>query len=607
LTPWTGFSQSGGTYTASTLGARLLDLSSAESGITAAFVTPGEQAGALTNVPVELPGPETDPVRLEDAVTAAARRVLEAASESVRACRDSRAALRPDLAGKLRVSFVVSADGKAEDVNVRGTTPEAEDAALGRCVEVVISGLTYPAGGAQVRVRIEHEIELPPPRRTEPTKCSATSTLALPLRRGVWLERLMRQDAGDAAVEYVVARRTCEAPNWAARRALLELMLSTTSDGAARVALARRLESAGETDAATFIRREAVRRAKTPDELRTVRVALLGDERYPTATFKKRYRAAKDDVERLALVRQFLALAPHDARLAERALALLESLGKKAELAEEIRRIRLDPFADAELLADAASALRRIGHEAEARRTFGELAERAPSDPWARAFLGDRLRNEGWFDDAAAAYAALDQIMPDDPGALVRLALAHAGAGRIDIARRLLARISQTGGREGNAVLADLASRVGGVLVAEAASRKNAKKEDVDRLIAAALELARPERGVSVVLIAPAGDVPIGALVVRGEGAAREERPADIRAEGAGVYALSFDAEGAAGVKLRLSRPEALPPSRGTRVQVRALVANGATTPPRLAAVDVDLPATGKPIELAWQGERFVP
>jgi hypothetical protein len=42
-------------------------------------------------------------------------------------------------------------------------------------------------------------------------------------------------------------------------------------------------------------------------------------------------------------------------------------------------------------------------------------------------------------------------------------------------------------------------------------------------------------------------------------------------------------------------------------VQVRALVANGATTPPRLAAVDVDLPATGKPIELAWQGERFVP
>src|SRR5206468_7850521 len=131
--------------------------------------------------------------------------------------------------------------------------------------------------------------------------------------------------------------------------------------------------------------------------------------------FRKQYAAAKDDAGRLAVVRRFLAIAPHDARLHRRLFALLEALGQKQPLAEEVRRLRRDPFADAGLLADGASALRRIGDEAEARRAFGELAERAPGDPWARAFLGDRLRNEGWFDDAAQAYAVLEQLMPGDP------------------------------------------------------------------------------------------------------------------------------------------------------------------------------------------------
>lgn len=601
ITPWTGLTTAGGPYVSSLLDARLLDLGSSESGITARFVTPAQQLGALTNVPVELPRNGRDEVSLDAALGAAAIRVLDRATESVRACRDSRAALRPELAGKLRVAFQLDGEGRAGDVRVRGASDASDDAALNRCVEVVVSGLAYPSVGARVQVRVEHELELPPARATRAGKCSQTALLALPLRRGVWLERLRRSGAGEPAAEYVAARRSCEAPTWAARRALLELMLGTVSEGAARVALARKLEDAGEADAATFLRREAVRRAKSPDELSEVRRALLGDERYPVATFEKRYRASASDAARLTLVRQFLALAPHDAGLRRRLLALLEAQGKKGELADEIRRIRLDPFADAQLLADAASALGRIGRADEARRTFGELAERAPSDPWARAFLGDRLRNEGWFDDAAAAYRALDRISPDDPAVLMRLALAHAGAGRVDIARRLLARVAQTGGREGNPLLQDLAARLGLVLIAEAQTRKGASKEDVERLLTAALEMARPVRGVSVLVFAPAGEVPLGAEVLRGE----EEKPADIRAEGAGVYALSFDPRGTDAVKLRLSRPEALPPSRATPVRVRALVGTGPGTPPRLAAIDVDLPPSGKPLELTWTSDRF--
>jgi tetratricopeptide (TPR) repeat protein len=606
VTPWTALSTQAGPYVASVIEARLLDLSSRHSGVSAAFSTPSQPFGALTNVPLELPSESIDEIKLEPALAAAAVRALEAASDNVRACRDSRAALRPHLSGRLRVVFQLDGEGRARDVRVRGETAEADDAALDRCVEVVVSGLRYPRPGAQVRVRVEHLIELPPPRATQPARCSQTSMLPLPLRRGIWLERLRREQAGDAALEYMAARRSCEAPTWGARRALLELMLTTLEGGPARVALARRLELAGEPDAANFVRREAVRRARTPEELRSVRRALLGDERYPIATFRKRYLALNGDAARLELVRQFLLLAPHDASLRRRALALLEALGKKQELGEEIRKIRLDPFADAELLAESASALRRIGREQEARRTFGELAERAPSDPWARAFLGDRLRNEGWFDDAVAAYAALDQILPDNPGALVRMALAHAGAGRVDIARRLLARVAQTGGREGNAALADLATRLAAVLLAEAAQGKQVSKEDVARLSAALLESSRSTRGVSVVVLAPAGDVPLGMLVVRGTGADREERPAEIRAEGAGVYALSFDPQGSAGVRVRLSRPAALPPARPTRVRVSALIANGPETAPRLSSIEVELPASGKPLELEWRADRFV-
>jgi Flp pilus assembly protein TadD len=605
LTPWTGLSTSGAAYVGSALEARLLDLSSAETGITAAFLTPSQPFGALTNVPVELPTADRDEVKLETAIASAAVRVLDAASESVRACRDSRAALRPELAGRLRVAFRLDGEGAADDVKVRGESPEAEDPALDRCVEVVIAGLSYPKVGTKVSVRVEHAIELPPPRSTRPAKCSATSQLPLPLRRGIWLERLSRAQSSQTATILLDARRSCETPSWAARRALLELMLGKVNEGVARVGLARELEIAGDAAAAGFVRREAVRRAKTPDELREVRRALVGDERYPVATFKKRYKAANSDAGRLLVVQQFLALAPHDAGLRRRSLALLEALGKNTELGDQVRQIRLDPFADAELLADAASALRRMGRANEARRTFGELAERAPSDPWARAFLGDRLRNEGWFEDAAVAYAALDQILPDDPAVLVRLALAHAGAGRLDIARRLLARIAQTGGREGNVKLEDLAARLGSMLVVEAAHKPGARKEDVERLTSAALEMARPTRGVSVLVFAPAGELPLSALVLRGDGKDREERPADVRAEGAGIYALSFDPEGSDGVRLALSRPEALPPARATKVRVRALVGDGAHTTPRFAAIDVELPTNGKPVELAWQGDRF--
>ena len=606
ITPWTGFRVGSGPYVASALSTRVLDLSSgAASRLPAVFATPRGRFGALTNVPHEvIEDAKDDDGAFKSAVAAAAARVIERAVASVRACRDSRAALRPDLRGSLSVSLEIDGEGRASNVRVRGTSPQAEDSALSRCVQVVVEGLQYPASGLAVRVKVARTIDLPTVVATlRGRKCSATSRLRLPLRRGVWRERMERDKAWDV---YVDAKRACELPAWADRRALLELILQVNEAGLDRVDIARQLEAAGESDAAALLRREAVRRARTPAELRAIKVALVGDERFPRGTFRKRYEAAQSDAGRLAVVRRFLSVAPHDAMLRRRLIALLEATGQKDVLVDEIRRIRMDPFADAQLLADSASALRRAGRELEARRSFGELAERAPSDPWARAFLGDRLRNEGWFDDASAAYAALDEMMPDDPGVLIRLALAHRGAGRVDIARRLLSRVAQTGGRAGDAALGELASRLASVLLAEARSARGIAKEDAEQLVAAALEVARPDRGQVVMVRAPAASVPLRVTLTRGADGADEELAPDASAPAAGLYSLRFEPDGASKVVLSLARARELAPARPVKVRVDALLPGiDPTTPPSLVSREVELPVSGRAVELSWADGRW--
>lgn len=607
LTPWTGWLiGSSEAYLPTPLETRILDLSvGEEAGFSAAFATPSRSYGTLTGVIHET---DDDPVSddkedlLKGPVAGAATRVIDDAGSAVRACRDSRASLRPELAGSLDVALELDGDGRASGVHVKGSA-NADDDALDRCVEIVVVGLSFPASGLRTKIVVRHRLELPPPRTTSRgRRCSPTSTLPMPLRRGVWRERLDRQSAHDV---YLDAKHTCELPTWTDKRALLELILGHLPDGLARLGEARQLDTAGEGDAASLLRRETVRRARSPEELHAIQRALVGDERYPVGLFRKQYNRAGDDAGRLAVLRRYLSLAPHDPRLRRRLLALLESLGKKVELADEVRRVRRDPFADAGLLADGASALRRIGDEAEARRAFGELAERAPGDPWARAFLGDRLRNEGWFDDAAQAYAVLEQLMPGDPASILRLALAHAGAGRLDLAERMLSRVAQTGGRAGDARLGELAGRLALALLGEARARPGLTPADAERMERAALELPRPSGATLILVRAPAGSRTLAVRLLRGARDAREERAPEITAEGIGLYALRIDPGDGSSATLRLQRPAELAPARSTRVHVDALMPGGAGKPPALVSTEVELPSNGKPIELPWSGSAW--
>ena len=92
------------------------------------------------------------------------------------------------------------------------------------------------------------------------------------------------------------------------------------------------------------------------------------------------------------MVRRYLALAPHDAKLRRQFFVLLDALGLRDALTEQVALLGRDPLADAGLVATAARLLARRGERDEARRMLTEIVERAPEDPWALAHRGQ----DGW-------------------------------------------------------------------------------------------------------------------------------------------------------------------------------------------------------------------
>jgi Flp pilus assembly protein TadD len=590
LTPWTGFYVPGAT--SSGLEDRIFDPNEA------AALAPG-RAGVRPEARIALLEPHTDAPpseeNFDDLVTASTRRTLVAAMPRVRRCRDARVALRPEIGGTLIVHLQVDGKVHASAVRVRAADPADDDPALDRCVETLVATLPFFDSDTRTTVTVEHRLELPPPRNPRATRCSQTSALPVALRRTVWRERLDR--SGDSGTLYLDAKRACELSGWTDERTLLESMLDRTPTGEERIALAARLDALGENDAAAYVRRSAVDRAVTPEDLAAVRRALIGEEPLPGPTFYKQYAAAEDDESRLVVVRRFLQLSPHDPTLRRALFALLESLGHKDALVQAIYDVRQDPFADAALLADGASALRRVGLADEGVRAFGELVERAPGDPYARAYVGDRLRAEGLWDDATLAYQALDRLLPGDPAAALRLALAHAGAGRLDVATRVLDRVSQTGGRSDDAGLGELASMTSAVLLADA--KGHATGEVAEELTRRALEVPLPDLAGVVLVRTTAIETAIEPRLVHGTDDHAEAAP-DLAAPSMGLYALRLE-RGDHDVRIRIRRPAETLPSRAASVRIAVLsIADDRST--RLTEKEVTLIADGKDAELRWDG-----
>ncbi len=591
LTPWTTFFFEGGPDTSPPFSERLLGLSPQYDTPYAARIEGVLAQGSTLLEPTGLTG---GGVSLEDAAAAAVRRTLEQARSSIRACRDARASVRPDVSATFRIQLAVDGGGHATRVTVVVGEASQRDVVLERCIENVVRALPYFAAG--VTLDVDHTLTVPEGRTSRRTKCSEASKVALPIRRSIWRARTLDASA------YVAAAMMCELPTWTDRRAFLMMLLEHFPDGATRLGMASELDAAGETDAAVFLRKETLRRVVSFAELQQLSRLLAQNEPDIDLELDKAYRKATSDEERLKVVRRFLLLSPHSATARRRLIALLEAMGRNEALAQEIEHMRSEPFIDAGLLAQGASSLRRVGLEADGRRAFGELIERAPSDPWTLAFVGDRLRAEGMYDEAGAAYDSLERLMPDEAAVALRMALAHAGAGRLDVATRLLERVTQTGGRTDSQELGELASITEAVLLAEA--RSSAQGELAAQLDRRLLRTPLPDVGsVLMVLEAPSDD-PLSVRIAR-DGGEREELTPDYDARVLGMAAVRVE-RGEGKTRLRLSRTADPGPSRPRKAQVFALVLGADDGKVRLLRKDVDVAADGKTIELEYEGGQFL-
>lgn len=595
LTPWTSWFFPGETGSES-LTHRLLDLSPLYD---TPFATQADDVVAAGSTLLEPPRSFGGGVSLREAAEAAVRRELTGAAGAVRACREARAATRPEIAREFSLDLAIDGDGHATRVRVVLVGQRGGDRVLERCIEGVVQSLPFFAAGSLVNVR--HTLIVPEGRGLHRTQCSAASKVSLPLRKSIW--RARRAATGERFSDtYLAAARACELPTWTDRRALLSTYLETTESLETWLQMAVLLELAGETDAAAFLRREALRRVSSFAQLQRLSGLLTADEPKIDDELDRAYKRADNDLDRLSVTRRFLRLAPHNGLARRRLLALLEALGQKEALITEIESLRAEPFADAGLLAQGASALRRIGLDAEGRRAFGELIERAPQDPWTLAYVGDRLRAEGMFDEAGAAYDSLARTLPNDAAVALRLALSHAGAGRLDVATRLLDHIAQTGGRGDDGRLGELASITQAVLLAGARGGTDAEVEaELERRL---LRTALPDVQSVVMIQSPPADDPIEVSVIRARGE-KVAQSADLDAPELGVAAIRIE-RGDGTARISLKRALELGPSRPAKAKLAALILDREGNQPRLVTKEVDVSADGKSVELAFNGEAFL-
>ncbi|UJR84828.1 AgmX/PglI C-terminal domain-containing protein [Sandaracinus amylolyticus] len=435
------------------------------------------------------------------------RRVVRRHLNEVRYCYEQELAQRPDLMGRVTIGFVIGSSGAVQGSGV--TSSSLGNPRVEGCIAQAVRRWTFPSptGGGVVTVTYPITLEASggssaPIQHTSSTtrttiivttttaddharrRCSDAASRSLDDRRALWRERLEQTSGTWEWVEvYRTAIRDCEAPGWRDRRALLSLMLARAGSLATMIELYQQMT---EGSARGYLRGEILRRVRSPEDLRLVRNAFGLSGGVDWTLVEQVLARATTPAARLRALRELVAQRPDSLDLKLRLLEELEHQQRMPEAFRLASAMRLDPLADAGVRTAIGEMYLRHDREPEARRAFSEIVEFAPLDELARRRLGDLYRAHGWYDDAYRQYATLSAIRPDDPGVLLLLAQAAAGAGRVDEALRLEQRLMETaepGAREGLARIAQLWSSVRFAKLREDA-RRNSDEARLASLVA---------------------------------------------------------------------------------------------------------------------------
>lgn len=444
VTPWTALVISGSRGE----GYRSL-VGESESGL---FVPPALRDQAPTDAQVALEGGvSTQTLRVVSLDTLYIQALKEREAPA-RLCYERRAAGHPELSGRVELRVKVALDGTPREAKVSSSTLRARD--VEACIERAVLGLKLPPAPDGKPHEMIYALQLTQPERDdESAGCSAASRAYLSTRRALWRERLSRNPGVEGAMTvWREAEARCELRSWLDRHALLDLMRPAVGRTAEQVDLYHRFEGhsqQGEVQA--YLRREILRAVRTEADIRAAQTGLLLDGGIDPVLLEQALAKAKSVEQKLAVVRQFLALSPSALALKLRLLGLLEQAGQKEEARRLVETLRSDPGADAAVRQAVGEFLTRAGDGADGARAFSEIVEFAPFDPWGRRRLGDLYRASQLFDAAYREYQVLAWLVPQDDSVALSLASAAAGMGRSDEALRLCSRIAEAvGARSGD-------------------------------------------------------------------------------------------------------------------------------------------------------------
>jgi tetratricopeptide (TPR) repeat protein len=274
--------------------------------------------------------------------------------------------------------------------------------------------------------------------------CSDASRRPLAHRRALWANQL--DQAGNLAGWIAVYRRAqahCEVPHQRDRHELLDLIQLRVSTPAEVTGL---LAAVSDPRSQDFVRRQLLRRAVTPEMASVSAYAESVNWGLAEAALAK----AADPAKRVAELRKVCAQYPQSVGCAIRLIRALVAAGKPAEALPIALKLREDGRASPVLMQEIGDLLVLAGRKEEAMRAYSEIVEFAPADPAARQLLGDIYLRHGWYELAYRQYKTLTEYRPDDPTALLRLAAAAAGVGRVDEALRLERKVSGGEGEPGS-------------------------------------------------------------------------------------------------------------------------------------------------------------
>ncbi|MBN2718156.1 MAG: tetratricopeptide repeat protein, partial [Deltaproteobacteria bacterium] len=275
--------------------------------------------------------------------------------------------------------------------------------------------------------------------------CSDAASRPLGERRVLWQQRLQSAKGGDDMLRvFREAGQRCELMTAHQRKVLLDLiaMRLTTAAEVRDVLLAFSQYPVAERYLRRWVRRTFLDADNT--------LGLYMGSTVNWGAIKTGLAALKSPEARLAEMRRVTSLHP-DPTGKELLIAVLVENGLLDEARREAEKLHRQGDASPEVLVTLCDILADTGQERPARRICSELVEFNAQNTIVRQKLGDIFLRHGWYDDAYRQYATLVDDTPDNPVALLRLALAAAGMGKTDEALRIARKVAASDGETGEA------------------------------------------------------------------------------------------------------------------------------------------------------------